>query len=48
VGLVYIALAGRKRTFCERRQFFGSRQEIRSRAASTALDRLRLLLIGAL
>ncbi len=47
VGLVYIALSGRQGVVCERWQFFGSRQEIRSRAVSTALNRLRILLLDA-
>ncbi len=44
VGLVYIALSDGQKTLCERKRFFGSRQDIQSRAAVAALDLLRLKL----
>ncbi len=45
VGLVYIVIASRKKLTCYRKQFFGSRIEIQSRAAHHALDLLRLELL---
>lgn len=45
VGLVYIAFADPKRTACEKYIFFGSRSQIKTRAAEKALNRLRLRLI---
>lgn len=45
VGLVYIALALDRTVRCRAYRFFGSRAEIRSRAAGTALNWLRLELL---
>ncbi len=45
VGLVYIALALGNRSFCKRCLFPGDRPDIKSRAATEALDLLRLSLI---
>lgn len=41
VGLVYIALASKNRIICEQFNFAGSRLEIKSQAARSALDLLR-------
>ena len=46
VGLVYIALTSKRKTFCEKKRFFGNRGEIQSRAANHALDLLRLELLN--
>ncbi len=45
VGLVYIALADGRKTTCCKNQFFGTRVEIKNRAAHKALDLLRLRLL---
>lgn len=45
VGLVYIALADKKKVICVKNRFFGSRSEIKSRSADTALNILRLELM---
>ena len=45
VGLVYIAIAGKNKVLCRKKQFFGNRVEIQSRAAHHALDLLRLELL---
>ncbi len=47
VGLVYIAVAAKRRTFCKKFRFFGTRSEIKSSAAHKALDSLRLELLKA-
>jgi nicotinamide-nucleotide amidase len=46
VGLCFIALAGPDGTYCRRFQFAGDREMVRVRAAYSALDLLRLVLIG--
>ncbi len=46
VGLVYIALADKKKMVCFKNQFFGNRGEIKSRSADRALDILRLELLS--
>ncbi len=45
VGLAYIALSSKHKIFCEKKIFFGNRNEIQSRAANHALDLLRLELL---
>ena len=45
VGLIYIAVAGKRKIFCKKFQFFGTRSEIKSRAAHKALDLLKLELL---
>ena len=44
-GLVYIALADKKKVICVKNRFFGNRSEIKSRSADRALDMLRLKLL---
>ena len=44
-GLVYIAFSGPKRTACKKYIFFGSRSQIKIRAAEKALNQLRLKLL---
>ena len=41
VGLVYIAVANSKKTFCKKFQFRGSRRKIKSRSAQAAIDLLQ-------
>ncbi|MDP3789276.1 MAG: nicotinamide-nucleotide amidohydrolase family protein, partial [Candidatus Omnitrophota bacterium] len=41
VGLVYIALAGRRKTVCLERHFLGNRLDIKLQASTAALDMLR-------
>lgn len=48
VGLTYIALAADGREYCRELNFWGSRGEIKERAAQTALHLLRLFLLGKL
>jgi len=43
VGLVYIALSTKNKTFCRKKIFLGARHEIKSRAADEALNILRSL-----
>jgi len=45
VGLVFIGLAWREGSFCERFQFFGTREEIKTKASQAALNLLRLFLL---
>ena len=45
VGLVCIAIADGKKVRCTKNRFFGTRTEIKSRAASTALNLLRVHLL---
>jgi nicotinamide-nucleotide amidase len=45
VGLVYMALAGGKKTITQKHQLFGDRQLIRLRASRRALNMLRMYLI---
>ena len=45
VGLVYIALADRRKTICVERRFLGSRADIKLQASTMALDMLRKALI---
>jgi len=46
VGLCFVGLAAADTAYCRRLQFFGDRDMIRLRAAYTALDLLRLALLG--
>ncbi len=48
VGLTYIALEAENLSSCRRYEFWGSRQDIKERAAQTALLLLRLHLMGKL
>lgn len=48
VGLTYIALEGDGFKFCNRYEFWGSRLDIKERASQTALNLLRLYLLGKL
>ncbi len=48
VGLTYLALAAENFIFSHRYEFWGSRQDIKERAAQTALHLLRLYLLGKL
>lgn len=45
VGLVYIALAGRRKTVCLKRRFPGNRLDIKLQASTAALDMLRKSLL---
>ena len=45
VGLVYVAIAAKRRVFCRRFRFSGTRSEIKSSAAHHALDLLKLALL---
>lgn len=46
VGLVFLALADKRRTVCRSRLFSGDREGVRCRAAQAALDLLRRYLFG--
>ena len=46
IGTVYIGLAGQDRTEVQRHSFSGDRDRVRSFAAATALDLLRLRLLS--
>ena len=46
VGLVYIAIASKGGTHSQKFRFFGTRTEIKSRAAQKSLDLLRLKLLA--
>lgn len=48
VGLTFVALAAENLDFCRRYEFWGSRLEIKERAAQTALHLLRVYLLGKL
>ena len=48
VGLTYLALAAEDFKYSHRYEFWGSRQDIKERAAQTALHLLRLYLLGKL
>lgn len=45
VGLVFIGLAWREGSYCERFQLSGTREEIKTRASKAALNMLRLFLL---
>jgi nicotinamide-nucleotide amidase len=45
LGLVYMALANGKKTFIQKHQLFGNRQQIRLRASRRALNMLRIYLL---
>ena len=48
VGLTYIALEGDRFQFCNRFEFWGNRLDVKERATQTALNLLRLYLLGIL
>ncbi len=48
VGLTYLALVAPDLEYCRRHEFYGSREEIKERATQTALNLLRLYLLGKL